>query len=418
MKNIKILTAILILPWLGAAAGAEIVTDALTWTDCVEAALRGNPSLYVSKYGKEADEYAYRAALNGYLPQLSLGYSGTRSGEPGSSNWRLGLSASETLFSAQTGSSIRIKRATVKKDEVALLGASASARYQLRAAFVNLIYAQENIDVLTGIHKLRASNAEMIRMRYEGGRESKGNMMRSSAQAEKSRLDIVNAARNLVSARRELMSAMGMDEYREFTASGALADLPAETGIDVNAAALANPDVKVNALALEIAKEQVTSAASALFPTLSASQSVNWSGDSMEPKDRSWSAGVALNLPIFSNGITYVYNNVKSARSQVKQSEETYRKTLLSVRTDLQLAQATLEQAHDNMTSSKLFLAAAEQRHKEATVQYLNGALSFDIWEGVEQELVSAQQDYLSALKSVNIAKAALEKLLGAPLSD
>lgn len=406
------------MPLLAAPAKAEIISDTLTWKDCVEAALRSNPTLYVSKYGKEADEYSYNMAVNGYLPKLGLGYSGNRSGEPGSTNWSLDLSASETLFNAQTNSTIRVRKAALQKDDASLLAASAAARYQLRAAYINLIYAQENINVLNGIFKLRKSNAEMIRMRYEGGNESKGNMMRSSAQAEKSRLDIENAKQNLVTARRELLAAMGMDEYRETAASGTLVSLPADPAIDVNTVALANPDVKVSALAVDIAKEQVTNAAASLYPTLTASQSVGWDGDTMLPDRRGWGLGINLSLPLFSNGVTYVKNSVKNAQSLVKQSEETYRKTLLGAKSDLQAAQAALNTAHNAITSSNLFLTAAEQRHKEATVKYLNGALDFDIWESIEQELISAQQDHLAALKTLNTAKAALEKLMGVPLAD
>lgn len=417
MRPIRILTALLVIPCLLSAARAEVLSDTLGWNDCVDTALRANPSLFIAKYGKEASEYDYRTAINGYLPQLGLSYSGNRSGEPGNSSWGLSLSASETLFSAKTNSTLRLRKTTVNKAEVSVLAASAQAQQELKTAFVNMIYAQENIRVLEGIHKLRASNADMIRMRYEGGRESKGNMMRSAAQAERSRLDIEAAKRSLLTARRNLAEVMGLDSFGAFTVTGTLADLLPAGELDINSSAQANPNVRLSALSLEIAKEQVSNAASDIYPTLSASQSLGWSGDNPTPEYRNWSLGLRLSLPIFSNGVSYVYNNTRSARSQLKQSEETYRQTLLSIKSDLQTAHARFANAHDSVASSKLFLSAADQRHKEATVQYFNGTLNFDIWEGIEQELVNAEKDHLSALKEINLSKTALEGLLGAPLS-
>ncbi|MFA6583244.1 MAG: TolC family protein [Elusimicrobiaceae bacterium] len=399
-------------------AHAAIVSDTITWEDCVDYALSANPSLAGSRSARESSGYDYKAELNDYYPQFGLGYSVNRSGNGSAyTNWGLNLSATELLFSAKTNSAVRLKRSAMEKADAQLLSASAGARNDLRAAFINVLYAKENIDVSSDIYKLRKSNAEMIRLRYEGGRESKGNMMRAQALAEASYYEISSARRELETMRRSLSASLGMDDFRSFTASGSLADFTPPPPLDINASAWSNPDVQIGKVSLKIAQEQVVSAGADVYPTLSASQGLGWSGDSALPQDRQWNFGFNLNVPIFSNGPTYVSNKKKSAESLYRQSEETYRQTLFTSKTNLQTAQARLENAHDAVRSAAVLLQAAKQRHIEAQIQYLNGAMDFQIWEGIEQEFINYERSYLTSLREINLAKAALDKLLGVPLA-
>jgi len=44
--------------------------------------------------------------------------------------------------------------------------------------------------------------------------------------------------------------------------------------------------------------------------------------------------------------------------------------------------------------------------------------MTFQNWEDVEEELVSSEQTYLTSLRSVNLARAQVDSLLGIPLGD
>jgi outer membrane protein TolC len=67
----------------------------------------------------------------------------------------------------------------------------------------------------------------------------------------------------------------------------------------------------------------------------------------------------------------------------------------------------------DNVTTYQMFLEASVQRQKEANIKYLAGAMEFQTWQDIEQELVNNQISHLSALYNYNIALAKRDKILG-----
>ena len=74
---------------------------------------------------------------------------------------------------------------------------------------------------------------------------------------------------------------------------------------------------------------------------------------------------------------------------------------------------ADIERTKDNIEIYKLFLEAAIQRQKEATIKYRAGTMEFQTWQDIEQEYVNSQMSHLSALHSYNLALAKRDKLLG-----
>ena len=60
-----------------------------------------------------------------------------------------------------------------------------------------------------------------------------------------------------------------------------------------------------------------------------------------------------------------------------------------------------------------MFLDAAIQRQKEATIKYRAGTMEFQTWQDIEQEYVNSQMSHLLALKNYNLALAKRDKLLG-----
>ncbi|HQN50017.1 MAG TPA: TolC family protein, partial [Phenylobacterium sp.] len=67
---------------------------------------------------------------------------------------------------------------------------SAGVRLELRTAFVRLIKAQESVDISKQIIEIRKKNYNLVKMRYQAGREHKGSLMSAEANLEQARFNL------------------------------------------------------------------------------------------------------------------------------------------------------------------------------------------------------------------------------------
>jgi len=407
---------------LPAVASAQ-EARALTWKDCQEAAMGANPVLAGYRLALESARYSYYAGRNQNLPfpGLAVSNSYSRNGSVNSGpvdNFSFALSASETLFSMKSYADLAIQLKSVESADTDLRAALADTRLDLLTSFIALLYAQKKIGVMENIVAIRAKSAEMINLKYDSGRESIGNRLRTEAQLAQAKADLVQSKRDLLSAQRGLTAGLGADDFVPVIASGTLLVPAAVPGLDIDKAALSIPSVLAAKRSVEVFDLKVKQTNADLFPVLSASQGLSWNGASELPGNRAWSLGLALSWPLFNNGPTYFKNNLANARSVKQKAEENYRSAVLNAKTELQSSVAALETNIDNIATVELLLKAARQRYSESEIQYLTGTMTFQNWEDVEEELVSSEQTYLTSLRSVNLARAQVDSLLGIPLGD
>ncbi|MFA5160651.1 MAG: TolC family protein [Elusimicrobiales bacterium] len=394
----------------------------LSWQDCQEAALKSNPSLASYRNARDAARFTYSAARNNLYPALSASHSYSRGGNNYGSgpadSWGANLGISQTLFNPKTYAGIAVQLKAAEQADISLHQAAVAARANLLNSFNSLIYAQTGVNVAKRIYDIRRQNADTVALQYQGGTQSKGNMMYARAQAEQARATIAQAERAVISGRRDLAKNLGMDEFSALASSGELSVPVSASGISIDDAARNVPAVMAAAKQLETARAQLDLAGSDLYPSLSANGGLNWSGQQEFPGNRAWTLGAALTWPLFSNGPTYHKNTVASARSQLEKTREDYRSAFLGAKSDLQSALAQLDNSIDSAGVSAQMLSAARQRYGESSIEYLAGTINFQNWEDVSQSLVSAEQDYLGSLLTVNKARAQLDSLLGIPLGE
>jgi len=400
---------------LPAAANAQQAERVLSWEDCVSIALQSNAALSAQKQAVAAAEYKYYATRNSLYPSISASHSLSRSGSgnTAANSTSLGLNSNIDLWNPGDYASIKTQRMTLDKATADLKAQLATLRSDLKTAFISMLYAQENLQLTKSIYDLRQKNANTIELQYASGRESKGNMMYAQAQAYQAKSDIAAAERSMATSRRNLLKVLGLPAYEIVRASGTLLAPAFSSSDDIDALALKVPAVMQSAASIQVSKAQYDAAGVDMYPSLTSSQSLGWSGNTEFPQYRNWSLGVQLSWPLFSNGITYHKNNVAAARAQYTQAEETYRQQLLTSRADLQTAKAAVESDMDTIKSNEYMLEAEKQRHSESQVKYLSGNLSFQDWETVEQSLVSAEKNYLSSKRQALADLASWEKLLG-----
>jgi len=238
--------------------------------------------------------------------------------------------------------------------------------------------------------------------------------MYSAALAELSKSNVLQAERSLDSARLDLLNGMGFSELRPIVAIASLT-APDYTLDAENLKKIIDniPQVVSQEKGVESLKEHMLSAKYDLYPTLSASQSVGWSGSSEFPATRGWSLGLSLNLPIFSSGITYYANNSKAAGLALKSGEASLADMKNSLDSSIRSGYNDFLNAKDNALVNVGILDADEERYKESQIKYQAGKMSFIDLETTEQSLVDAQLNQLSYFKKANTSKISLESLIG-----
>jgi outer membrane protein TolC len=422
MKKLSLLV-LMLLPAssFAAAVSAELPLE-LSWQDCVKAALANNPALKAKKLAVEQYKYLYQAGINAYLPSVNISHSLSRSGSQvasPSNSVNTSLSASEPLFNLKAMSSIRNAKISYEKADADYRVASADLRQTLYSAFVSLVYAQENAATQQKILVIRQNNSQLVKLDYDSGTESRGNMMYALALTQLSSSSVVQAERSLDNARTDLLNAMGFSDYKPIMVKDSLTapDYTFDTG-NLKSVIETIPQIISQEKSIESLKESLISAKDGLYPTLNASESVGWSGDREFSGGRSWSLGLSLNLPLFSSGITYYANNTKAADRALKSGEASLADAKNQLEGNIRDGYNSFLNAKDNALVNVAVLAADEERYKESQIKYQAGQMSFMDLETTEQTLVDAQLNQLSYFQRANTSKISLESLLGVGLEN
>ena len=394
-----------------------LFAETLTWQDCIDMANKTNSTLVMAKQDLKIAEYDYNVILNKYYPSVNFRYGFSRSGNGHTgNNWSASLNASQTIYNFQSNAQIHSQKATINKTVAQLTKSSADVYYSIRQAFLQMAFAQENITLLEDIYNMRKQSADIVRLQYEGGKESKGNMLRAQAQKQSAYVNVSNAKRDLAVARRTLAQTLGAELSSVCMVDYKLEEVEDDVKVDVDNAVANCPDVILSSSSVEITRYSIDSSKGNLYPNISASASIGVSDENnpIPPADsKSWSVGVALNYPILSGGLTSTINSIKIANTSLEKAEESYKQTILATKTSLEEILADIERTKDNIEIYKLFLEASIQRQKEATIKYRAGTMEFQTWQDIEQEYVNSQISHLSALHNYNLALAKRDKLLG-----
>lgn len=394
----------------------------LAWEDCVALALGRNPDLAAARFAKEERRAGYLGSFNALLPSLSVSnsVSDSESATPSTNRWSAQATARLDLLDLGSYASIRSSKAGYSRAAAQLRQASTDLRFSLRRAFVQLLFAQENVEVSRAVHRIRSNGAQSVTLRYDSGRESKGNMLRARAQLLQADADLAQAERELRTARRTLDRHLGLDEFRAVTATGTLAAPPAPAFPESPEALVeARPDVEAQRAVIGSAEAGLSSAKSSLWPTVSASYSRTTSGRTEFPSGRyGWTALGTLSLPLFGGGPTAVYYDVAASRSGLERARQDLRSVKTAALAELEGAWSDFARSSAQAGVQAALLEAARQRSEEADIRYASGLLSFDNWEIITSDRVGQERQALQARLNAMASEAAWDRAVGRGLGE
>lgn len=412
----------LLLALLPGVAASEPAPQVLTWDEAVQEALKRSSDLLSSRLGVDVGRALYRGSFNGVLPHLSLSnsYNDSKTSD-GSSRWQASATAGIDLINFSEIARIRSASADLDQAEAALRQTSATLRASLRRAYAQVLYAETNMAVVERVRTIRERNARLVTLKYETGRESKGNMLRSRAQLLQAEADAAQARRDLRAAEAELSRRLGRDDFSLVAATGTFVTLtpPARESLDFAAIAATRPDVRAQAAAVRASEAGLSQARSALFPTLSVDYTRSRTDRTEFPARRyNWSVAGVLSLPLFSGGPTATYYDTKAARGSLERSRQVLRGAVQAAVADLEAAWADFAGSYAQVGVRQALLEAARQRNDEADIRYSSGLMSYDAWEIIVSDRVSNERQAVQAALDAVDSEAGWELALGKGLGE
>ncbi len=391
--------ALLILP---CAAFSQSVRT-LTWEECIKAAEEKNPDLLSARESVSQQESAVGITRSSLLPQVSASASGEQSRTSGggtaktSTSYSYGITGKQLIFDGlKTVYDLKGSSSRLDAERLNYLVTSATIRYNLRAAFVSLLKAQEMLSLTKEIEIRRKHNLNLVKLRYDAGSEHRGSYFAAKADHAQAKADVASAEREIDTARRTLSSLIGSDTSDAFTVTGVITLTEKyETNPPVENLAAKHPSVRRMSLQKEAARNDATASKLDFSPQLYGFANASKTGDSLPAKSTNWSVGLEVSAPLFEGGRTY-YSMTK-AQSAYRQAEADERSAQASALTAIEKSWNALKDSIENVAVQKEYLDAALERSKIGEAQYSIGLLSFDNWTILETNLVNAKKSYLNA---------------------
>ncbi|MCX8094276.1 MAG: TolC family protein [Candidatus Goldbacteria bacterium] len=403
----------------------NLAAEELTWQMCVDEALQNNPQISQAKAKLDqakANAWAAKASL---FPQISVSAGASRRGNEFSNltsdptSYSYGASVRQLLFDGfQSLNNINKSNEEIEVAELNYKITSASIRYKLRQAYVNLMKAQELLNITEDILSRRKKQYQDIKMRYNAGREHKGSLLNAEASLAQAEFEKEQANRNFIVAKQVLAKELGRQDYNELSVK---TDFNLANNLDMqpdfNGLLIKNYNYILLEKSKKIAEYSDASSIGAFFPSINLNGSVSRGGDEFPPQENTnWSAGINLSLSLLDGGLLLAKKN--AADAYLKQTEEELKYGENDIILNIEQTWNNLIDAKKQNEIQEKFLSAAYERAKIADVQYSNGLINFDNWTIIQDNLVSSKKSYLNSQVNLLLAEAAWIQITGGTLED
>ena len=405
----------------------------LTFDEAAELLLSGNPQAIAAERAMDSARSRslyYRAGL---LPQFSASANYNRVGgdfSPTDESYSYGFLATQPLFSPALPASVRSALAYSRKAEADYDLVKSSLLFDLKTTFADLIKAREALKLSEETLKRRAENVEIIRIKYEAGRENKTALLETQSVYKTSQWQHENYRKDLRLLERKLNRLLTRspmagaevaalpeppsppEDFDSFSA----ADSPHTFGMCGGQASVTgrlerHPSLRSAKASLEVSQAGVDRSKSGFLPEADASGRYTWSGSDWPNKNKNWSAGVSLSLPLFTSG--KLSADLAAARADKARAEASLKDARDEVYINAEDAFLSLRQAWACIDVVKSSLEAANARAWLLRKQYLAGQASYFEWRNVEEQLINAENQLLTAKRDLAVAHAAFIKSLG-----
>jgi outer membrane protein TolC len=408
-------------------ANLLLADENLTWESCLIQASQNHPDLISAKQELRQSIDTKAIAASGLFPQATASLSVTQNkSKPSSSmvlggnstttggtanqgngtTYAYGLSGSQLLFDGfKTINNVKASSENVKAFQENFNYVSSEVRLRLRTAFINLLKAQELIELTKNIYEIRKQDLDLITLRYNSGTEHKGALMTAQANLAQAESEIHQAMRGVKVSQRYLIKEIGGQDTGLIQAQG---------DFDIKKQYSQDPDfeeiVKSNHQLLKLVAQKnmfsfdVKADRGGFWPSVSLVGGADKSNETWPPRTTSTDVGIDLSWPLLEGGSKLAQIDQDKSKYLDLQAQQQSLKDSLVV--TLEEDWASLQDAIEQVGVQKKFLEADEERYKIAKQQYSVGIITFDNWTIIEDDLVTAKKTFLDDQANALLAEA------------
>jgi cobalt-zinc-cadmium efflux system outer membrane protein len=286
---------------------------------------------------------------------------------------------------------------------------------QVAQAFADVLRVQERLAVDADLVRLAEQIYRIVAERVKAGKVSPLEATRARVALATSRIARQRVQRELTAAKERLAATWGGTRATFERVTGDLETLnPIPSAAVVAQRIVQNPDIARWATAMARRHAAVTLAEANRTPDPTLGVGVRYFNNVDEADAHALLLAVSVPLPVFDRN----QGNILEARYQLARTEVERRAAAVRVQTALAETHAALSAAFSEASTLRdEVLPGAQQAFDAAREGYRQGKFQFLEVLDAQRTLFEARGQYVEALSTYHKAVAALERLIGEPLS-
>ena len=409
----------------------------LSRKECIDIALRDNPTIRVADMEIKRMDYSKKEVLAQLFPTIDFSGAYQRSIElqtinmnmggqsqsfkMGTDNtWNFGFSAAMPLIAPTLWKSIKISDIQILQNAESARASRLDLVNSVNKAYYSLLLAKASYQVLRQNYDVALYNAELYNKKFEQGTASEYDVLRSSVQVKNVEPQLLEAEIAIRQCKLQLKILMGMDNEVDIEPDVTLAEMQRdmygymmEQGWNLDN----NTSVRSLKLQTDMLKENVNLKKFAWIPTLSASFNINWNalsnGNALKNQQfHPYSTvGLALSVPIFSGGSKYY--GLKQAQVQLKEMDFQRENLMNSLDMQVRLALDNIDKEIRQIATNEEGVRQAEKAYQIMQKSFEIGAATYLDLRDSELADTSAKLAYYQAIYNYLVSTSELDLLLG-----
>ncbi|MEA1987303.1 MAG: TolC family protein [Candidatus Marinimicrobia bacterium] len=407
--KIKLLTLLMLI--IGFVFAQE--NDAMSLKDCIDLAIKNNPSLEKSKLTVEQMHINTKKAYSYLYPNVNLSAS-TSASESGDweMGWNAGVSVSQNIYSPGMFSGIRQTKTTEKISRISDVDIIGQISESISTYFYQILASETLINVYNENISVSEKNLGKIRNMYELGSTTESDVLKAEVQKSTFESQLIQEKQNMLGLKRTLNLLMGRNSDVALALHEVVVNnfqLPtietAKKMLFKNDADLTimRKEKKIQRLSLKIAKESY-------LPSLSASYSYSQGEQyGMETTNNSISLNASMSLfSGFRKNQTVQYEKIglKSVDVKIKEKKQSLEQILLEYYTSYETYEKLIKLKEIELRSAKRDLDLVTQQYRIGTgtiLEQMNAQLS----------VLNAESALVKAKYSKKIVEVQIQELIG-----
>jgi TolC family type I secretion outer membrane protein len=417
----------------------------LSLRECLEIALKNQPSLRAAEQNVKASLGRETQALSSYYPQLSAstGYSESHSGggafgESVTKSYTTTLQLDQVLFDfGRTGNAVDAARWSTRSSERDRDRSTNDVILNVKQAYYALLAAKNTVGAVQKRVEQTEHHLAQAQAFFKAGSKPRFDVTRAEVDVNNARLNLITATNNVRIRTIALNNAMGIDPGAATEIEDAFPPAPeAPTLPQVQEEALRKrPELLKAEADIEAAKARVRAEEANYYPTLAVNGAYNWGSGTQdlgrlpitdpvtgEPTDimgrrlvgdigNSWNAGIILSFPLFQGGVTR--GRVSEARANLKVLESQRDMIRQSILLEVNESYADMESGKVRISVMESSLQKARESLALAQGRYEAGVgPSIEVTDA-QLAAVQADTDYIQAQYDYQLSIARLFRAMG-----